>query len=162
MLGQILAGVAITCLGALAAACAGSPAQSVAPTSAATVSPATQSASADVAAISALIGTYGATIPSGVNAAPGKWRLTIDEAGLMFTHPEGHRFNPGAVLGVTATEIVLAPDPQCPVQEGTPTEGRYRWRLEGDILRFEVVSDSCQDRADTLTSSDWSLTLPGS
>lgn len=102
-------------------------------------------------------GTYTATIPSGVNAAPGKWKLAVTASGLMYTHPEGHSFSPGLVEEITATEIVLAPDPGCPVQEGTPTSGRYHWSVEGTSLTFEVISDSCQDRIDTLTSSEWSL-----
>ena len=102
-------------------------------------------------------GTYTATIPSGVNAAPGEWMLTVAADGLRFTHPDGHGFSPGSVENLSATEIVLAPDPGCPVQEGTPTSGRYRWSVEGASLTLEVLSDSCQDRIDTLTSSEWTL-----
>ena len=102
-------------------------------------------------------GTYTATIPSGVNAAPGEWTLTVTTNGLGFTHPYGHRFSAGSIEEISATEIVLAPDPECPVQEGTPTNGRYRWSVEGALLTFEVISDSCRDRIDTLTSSEWSL-----
>lgn len=104
-----------------------------------------------------LFGTYGATIPSGVNASPGKWTLTVAADKVVFTRPDGQSFSPGAVEEISANELVLAPDPGCTVQQGTPTEGRYRWTLKGEALRFEVVSDSCQDRIDTLTSREWSL-----
>ena len=104
-----------------------------------------------------LYGTYSATIPSGVNASPGEWTLTVAAGGVTFTRPDGQRFSPGAVEELTADEIVLAPDPGCPVQPGTPTAGRYRWSLEGEALKLEVVSDSCRDRIDTLTTSEWSL-----
>ena len=122
---------------------------------AATVS--TSPASSAVDSGAPIYGTYTATIPSGVNAAPGKWKLTVDGGGLTFTHPDGHSFSPGSVKAITANEIVIAPDPGCPVQEGAPTDGRYRWSLEGTSLTLEVISDSCQDRIDTLTSSEWSL-----
>jgi hypothetical protein len=106
---------------------------------------------------SVLYGTYTATIPAGVNAEPGTWRLTIGQFGVSFTRPDGQSFSPGTLEELTANEMVLGPDPGCPTQEGTPTEGRYRWSLEGEVLRLETVSDSCQDRIDTLTSDEWSL-----
>jgi hypothetical protein len=104
-----------------------------------------------------LEGTYTATIPSGVNAAPGTWRLSMAAGGWMFTHPDGNTFSPGSVVEITADEVVLAADPGCPGQAGTATEGSYRWSIEGTSLTFELVSDSCRDRIDTLTSSEWSL-----
>lgn len=100
-------------------------------------------------------GTYSATIPSGVNASPGTWWLTVAEGSVTFTRPDGQSFSPGALEEITAEEIVLAPDLGCTAQQGTPTEGRYRWSREGAALRLEVVSDSCQDRIDTLTISEW-------
>jgi hypothetical protein len=92
-----------------------------------------------------------------VNAEPGTWGLTVTASEVSFRRPDGQSFSPGAVVDITANEIVLAADPGCPVQEGTPTEGRYRWSREGDALRLELVSDSCQDRIDTLTSGEWSM-----
>jgi hypothetical protein len=160
---RILAGAAIASLVAVAAACASSTAPSASPTPAATSSP---SAAASVSASASplgsdpgtrLYGTYTATIPSGVNASPGKWTLTVAPAHVLFTRPDGQRFSPGAVVELTANEIALAPDPGCPTQSGTPTEGRYAWSREGDALTFEVVTDSCQDRIDTLTTSGWAL-----
>jgi hypothetical protein len=81
----------------------------------------------------------------------------VSAGAVSLTRPDGQSFSPGAVEELTANEIVVSPDPACPTQEGTPTEGRYRWSREGDTLRLEVVSDSCQDRIDTLTSSEWSV-----
>ena len=178
---RILAPAAIAFLVAVAIACT-STAPSASPTTAATSASAaasvstsasaaaSASASASAAAsVSAsqsplpsgpgalLYGTYTATIPSGLNASPGKWTLTVAADEVLFTRPDGQSFSPGGVEELTANEIVLAPDPGCTVQQGTPTEGRYRWSLKGDALRLEVVSDSCLDRIDTLTTSEWSL-----
>jgi hypothetical protein len=159
---RVLASAAIATLVAAATACTSSttPGASLA-TSAATSAPAAASVSAAESLIAsgpaALYGRYTATIPSGVNAEPGEWTLTVKEREFSFRRPDGQTFTPGTLEEVTATEIVVGPDPGCPVQEGTATEGRYRWSREGDTLRLEVVSDSCQDRIDTLTSSDWSL-----
>ena len=149
---SILAHAAIAALAAVATACSGPPPHSASPTTGAATS--ASSAASAVASIDPTVpyGTYSATIPSGVNAQPGTWGLTITADVVSFTRPDGGSFSPGAVVDITATEIVLAPDPGCPVQEGTPTEGRYRWSREGDALRLELVSDSCQDRIDTLTS----------
>lgn len=104
-----------------------------------------------------LYGTYTASIPAGVNAPPGSWGLTVTPDEVTFTRPDGRSFSPGTLVELTATEIVLGPDPDCPVQEGPATEGRYLWSRDGDTLTLEVVSDSCQDRIDTFTSSTWSV-----
>jgi hypothetical protein len=169
MLRHVVAIAAIASLVAVAAACTSSAPPSASPTTAAAASaPATASVPASAPASASqgpvasdpaalLYGTYTATIPSGVNAAPGNWRLLVAADAVSFTPPDGHSFSPGAVEEITATEIVLAPDPGCPTQSGTPTEGRYGWTREGDVLKLEVVSDSCRDRSDTLTSSEWSL-----
>ena len=141
----------------VAAGCSTSEPSSTGPLPPASAAATASPASSAGAPAATLDGTYTATIPSGVNAAPGTWKLTISAGGWMFRHPDGHTFSPGAVTEITATEVVLAPDTGCPVQAGTPTEGRYRWSLEATTLTFEVESDSCQDRIDTLTSSEWSL-----
>ncbi len=166
----ILARAAFVTLAFVATACSSSTSPSAPHTTGAATSAssaASPSAAASVAAsrgpaasgpAAQLYGTYYATIPSGVNAEPGKWKLTVSEFGLSFTRPDDQSFSPGALNELTASEIVLAPDPGCPVQAGTPTEGRYRWSRKGDALTLEVVSDSCKDRIDTLTSSEWSMT----
>jgi len=158
--GRILSPSVLVSVMAIVAACSSSAPTIAQPT--AGVVPAAPSVSASVSPTSSGIdsglpdGTYAATIPSGVNAAPGVWKLTITASEVMFTHPEGHSFSPGFVEEITATEVVFAPDPACPAQEGTPTSGRYGWSAEGTSLIFEVISDSCHDRIDTLTPSAWS------
>ena len=148
---------------AIASACASSAPSSARSTTgavlstsgAATASPSSAAAGVDPGA--RLHGTYIATIPSGVNASPGVWKLTLAASGVTFRRPDGQSFSPGAVKEITANEIVLAADPGCPVQEGAPTDGRYRWTVDGTSLTLAVISDSCQDRIDTLTSSEWTL-----
>ncbi|MET0888207.1 MAG: hypothetical protein ABWX92_17350 [Mycetocola sp.] len=159
---RILAWAAVAFLVAVVAACTSSTGPSASPTTSAATSasaPASESASRSPIATgsAALYGRYIATIPPGVNAQPGKWTLAVSESGVTFSGPGGQSFSPGAVEELTSNEFVLAPDPGCPVQEGTPTEGRYRWSREGDALMLEVVADSCQDRIDTFTTSEWSL-----
>jgi hypothetical protein len=156
--GRILPCAAATVVVVVAGACAGSAPTSAPPTTGAISSVAASapaSTSSAATGVAALYGSYTATIPSGVNAAPGDWSLDIATSGWTYTHPEGHRFTPGIVTELTANEVVLSPDRGCPVQAGTPTEGRYRWTLAGTSLKFDVISDSCQDRVDTLTSSVW-------
>ena len=75
----------------------------------------------------------------------------------MLGHPDGHAFDPGAIQEVSADAIVLAPDPACPNPDGAPGEGRYRWSVADGTLTFEVVSDPCQARVDTLTRAEWSM-----
>ena len=152
MLRRVLAPAAIASLVALATACtsSGTPSASSTASVSATRSP-IASDPADP------YGSYSATIPAGVNADPGNWTLVIGPSEIRFYRPNGQTFTPGTLDEVTETEIVLSPDPGCTVQQGTATEGRYRWSREGDTLILEVVSDLCQDRIDTLTSSEWSL-----
>ena len=147
---------ALVSIVAITSACSTSAPSSAAPT--AGDQPASPSPAARANPLALLPqGTFTATIPSGVNAAPGEWKLSVSADGLWFTHPDGHGFRPGSVEELTATDLVLTPDPACPVQEGTPTSGHYRWSVEGTSLTLEVISDSCQDRIDTLTSDVWSL-----
>lgn len=144
---------------AIAAGCA-SPAAPNVPSatgsSAPAASPTSGPSTASSSALTPFEGRYTTTIGADTGAPPGKWTLVIENGELVFTHPDGRTFSPGDVQAVTANEIVLAPDPACPDQQ-TPTEGRYRWRLAGDTLKFEEVSDSCRDRAATLTVTDWTL-----
>ena len=137
---RVLSVAVLVCVIAVAGGCSSAPRSSATPT-----------------AVAIPHGTYTATIPSGVNAAPGEWKLTVAAGGITYTHPEGHGFSPGSIEEISATEIVFAADPTCPVQEGTPTTGRYGWSAERTSLTFVLISDSCQDRIDTLTSSAWTL-----
>ncbi len=107
-----------------------------------------------------LLGTYQSLIKAnGFQTDPsiGQWDLRIDAQGLTFIKPSGKEFSPGTVNEVTAGEITFAPDFGCPTQRGEATEGRYRWRLEGTSLIFTEISDSCGERANTLTQNPWEL-----
>ena len=150
MVRRVVASAAIASLVAAATACTSSSPPSASP-----------SASVSATVIASVpadpFGSYFAKIPSGLNAEPGTWTLVIGPDELRFYRPDGQTFTPGTLDEITETEIVLSPDPGCTVQQGTATEGRYRWSREADALSLEVVSDSCQDRIDTLTSSEWSL-----
>jgi hypothetical protein len=110
---------------------------------------------------SALLGTYTTTLGAetvrnppdpGVQTPSGEWRLEITDAGATLTDPAGNEFPPGDPIEISEEEIVFAPDPECPVQEGTPGEGTYEWRLEGSTLTLTEVDDSCRDRAFVLTA----------
>ncbi len=116
---------------------------------------------------SALLGEYTTTIDSetvgnppdpGVQTPPGEWRLEITSSGATLTDPSGNEFPPGDPIDISEESIVFAPDPQCPVQEGTPGQGTYEWGLEGDDLMFIEVEDTCRDRAFLLTAQSWSRT----
>ena len=104
---------------------------------------------------SPLIGTFRTTVGANdFNTPTGDWQLRIDEAGMTFVQPDGFDFSPGDVVSVSASEVVFAADPECPTQEGIPTEGTYTWALD-DALVFTVVSDTCRDRAALLTQAPW-------
>jgi len=158
---RIVTGAAIASLLTLAVACT-----SASPGASPSLAAGSESAPASVAASPSplpsdpgalLFGSWTATLPEGVNAEPGTWTLTVTANDLRFTRPDGQSFSPGALVELTASEVVLAADAGCPTQTGTPTEGRYGWTRDGDAVTFEVVSDSCQDRIDTLTTSSWTL-----
>lgn len=158
---RILTGAALATVIAVAAACTSSPSDSPSPTAASSASAAASVAASptplpsDPGAL--LFGSWTAAIPAGVNASPGTWTLTVSATGVNFTHPDGHGFSPGALIELTASEMKLAADLGCPDQVGTPTAGHYRWTRDGDALTFEVVSDTCQDRVDVLTTSEWTV-----
>lgn len=103
-------------------------------------------------------GTYTAEIPEGVEAAPGQWTMDVGPDGIVWTHPGGSTFSPGDVVEVTSNGIVFAADPQCPDQDGEPTEGSYEWSWDGEQLTFTLQSDSCPGRRDTLTTAPWEPT----
>lgn len=111
---------------------------------------------------SALLGEYTTTLDSetvpGVQTPAGEWRLEITTVGATLTDPAGNEFPPGDPIDISDEAIVFAPDPDCPVQEGTPGEGTYAWCLEGSDLTFLVVEDTCRDRAFLLTAQSWSRT----
>jgi hypothetical protein len=109
-----------------------------------------------------LVGTYATTLgPSGPELdepnPPGKWKLLVtSETEAYFQPPEGPSFPVGNPIELSAGRIVLAPDPECPTQTGTPGNGEYEWSLDGGTLTFTDVKDSCRDRSFVLTSKPWS------
>jgi hypothetical protein len=105
-----------------------------------------------------LLGTYESLVrANGFQTDSGQWDIRIDAQGVTFIKPNGSEFSPGAVKEVTADEITFAADFGCPTQSGAAAEGRYRWRLQGTSLTFTEVSDSCGERANTLTQDQWDL-----
>jgi hypothetical protein len=112
----------------------------------------------------ALLGNYTTTLgPSGPELSepnpPGTWGLRItSETDAYFQPPEGPSFPVGNPIEVSADRIVLAPDPECPTQEGSPAKGTYEWQLTETTLTLTEVSDTCRDRAFVLTSKPWSRT----
>jgi len=104
------------------------------------------------------IGTFETAVTANeFNTPIGDWQLAIDEGGVTFVQPDGLKFSPGDVESLTGSEIVFAPDPECPTQEGDPTEGRYQWAIEGAELVISEVEDSCRDRAHLLTQAAWQV-----
>jgi hypothetical protein len=119
----------------------------------------TESAGASPAA---LLGNYTTTLgPSGPELnepnPPGEWGLQItSETDAYFQPPKGPSFPAGNPIELSGDQIVFAPDPECPTQEGTPGNGVYEWRLNGKTLTITEVEDTCRDRAFVLTSKPWS------
>ena len=91
-------------------------------------------------------------------ATPGVWTLTIDSGDATLTGPEGHN-PPLAPTTLSETEMVLSPDPTCR-NDGAPSEGVYDVEVSSDSLQFTEVSDSCGDRAFTLTTYTWERKTP--
>jgi len=112
----------------------------------------------------ALLGNYTTTLgPSGPELTepnpPGKWGLQItSETDAFFQPPKGPSFPAGNPIELSEDQMVFAPDPECPTQEGTPGNGVYEWRLNGNMLTITEVKDTCRDRAFVLTSKPWSKT----
>lgn len=107
---------------------------------------------------SALFGTFETAVTANEFDTPiGDWLLSIHAGGATFVQPDGLEFSPGDVESVTDSEIVFAPDPECPTQEGDATEGRYQWAIEGAELVITEVEDSCRDRAHLLTQAAWQV-----
>lgn len=107
---------------------------------------------------SALFGTFETAVTANeFNTPIGDWQLAIDEGGVTFVQPDGFEFSPGDVESLTDSEIVFAPDPECPTQEVDATEGRYQWEIEGVELVISEVEDSCRDRAHLLTQAAWQI-----
>ena len=101
----------------------------------------------------ALQGTWTATV-TGTTASSGIWTLTITGTDMVFTNPVGgDPFSIGPTA-VTETSLTLVADSGCPDQT-TVTPGIYALKVQGSTLTVTLLSDSCGDRAATLTTSPW-------
>ena len=104
----------------------------------------------------ALRGTWTADV-TGTSASSGAWKLTISDTNFSLQNPIGgdpFTLDPTAV---SETAVVFPASTDCPDQ-ATVTEGTYTIALAGDTLVFTLGSDSCGDRAATLTSTPWKRT----
>jgi hypothetical protein len=92
--------------------------------------------------------------PSGHPLPAGMWRLTLRGRSATFTNPaNGTTFPLGSgPVSVTGDRFVVGPSPSCPDQPGKATKGVYRFTLRRAVLTFRKVSESCNDRAATLTA----------
>ena len=111
-----------------------------------------------------LDGTYEITVAeedetASGGAEPGVWTLTINSGDATLTGPGGQT-PPLAPTTLSETEMVVPPDPECPNNDGEPGEGVYKVELSDESLEFTKVSDTCGDRAFTLTTYTWERTTP--
>ena len=111
-----------------------------------------------------LDGTYEITVAeedetASGGAEPGVWTLTINSGDATLTGPSGQT-PPMAPTTLSEIEMVVPPDPECPNNDGEPGEGVYKVELSDESLEFTKVSDTCGDRAFTLTIHTWERTTP--
>ena len=124
----------------------------------------------------AIAGTYTVTMTDEALAAAGApmvYRLEYrDKQWILEFTPDGvHHWSQVTPVGViersygdislTSTEILFKKDHgelSC-TERGKgydfTEEGRYRWKLEGDQLTFEVISEQCQGRDYALIALPW-------
>jgi hypothetical protein len=124
----------------------------------------------------AIAGTYAVTMTDEALAAvdtPMAYRLLFrDKQWIMEFTPEGvHHWSEVTPVGVversygdislTGDEILFKKDHgelSC-TERGKgydfTEEGSYKWRLEGDQLTFQLISDECQDRIYALVALPW-------
>lgn len=79
-------------------------------------------------------------------------RLLLTGGVFRVVHDPGE-FRSVGHFEVDGDTVTFLNDPTCPTTRGT-----YRWRLEGDVLSFEVVDDDCAFgdlRSRYLTATSW-------
>ena len=105
---------------------------------------------------SELQGTWHAVV-TGTTATSGDWTLKGTASDLLLKNPGAADNDYFSVepIAITPTMLTLGADSGCPDQ-ATVTEGSYTWALTGGRLVITLVSDSCGDRAATLTKTPWS------
>ena len=119
---------------------------------AATAAPATASpATAEDSRIpDAFLGTWTADITEGT-ASYGTWSLRITPYDMELLNPiagsedEYFSLNPKTT---SETGVSMWEDPDCEAAE-------YRWSIDGGLLTFEAVEDTCGDRKAVLTTTSW-------
>lgn len=141
-------------LSPLLAACAqevrqGSPAASGSP-SQTTASSATLQATPEFPAPAELQGTWGAVSDSGSDLV-----LVLRETGYTLTQSStatGSRSTNGRIE-VEGAEIHFSNANAC------PGDGRYRWSIENDVLRFEAIGeDECTGRTGSFVDTEYTAT----
>ena len=145
---------ALLAVAVLAAACSGAgQSTSLHPSASATPVARSSPAPTNYFVPAALQGTWTATV-TGTTASSGIWTLTITGTDMVFTNPVGgDPFSIGPTA-VTETSLTLVADSGCPDQT-TVTPGIYALKVPGSTLTVTLLSDSCGDRAATLTTSPW-------
>jgi len=103
-----------------------------------------------------LQGTWHAVV-TGTTATSGTWTLKGTANDLLLKNPGATDTDYFSVepIAITPTTLTLGADSGCPDQ-ATVTEGSYTWALTNAQLVIKLVSDSCGDRAATLTKTPWS------
>lgn len=93
--------------------------------------------------------TFRATDPEGTAIA-----FSFDTSGTLTTYVNGQQFSSISykVTGdeVSFREITSPADYSC-----GDSQGRYKWKLEGNQLVFTLVSDTCDLRSRYLTGLAW-------
>jgi hypothetical protein len=105
---------------------------------------------------SELQGTWHAVV-TGTTATSGTWTLRGTATDLLLKNPGASDTDYFSVepIAITPTTLTLGADSGCPDQASV-TEGSYTWSLTGGKLVIKLMSDSCGDRAATLTKTPWS------
>lgn len=101
-------------------------------------------------------GPPGHTLPTGTPNG-GLWELTLGPGEAQFYNSfNGQTFPLGPSARITGQELVVAADKTCPhIYPRHLIAGIYTYRLLGRTLTFHKVSDTCLDRAATLTLHPW-------
>jgi len=104
-----------------------------------------------------LVCIFGAALAQPENKFPkgtysnGQFAITFQDDGTH-TVKEGDNVVVKGTYKITGDQIVLSDKEGQYACEG---EGKYKWKAEGNALRFEKVEDGCDGRANALTEQQW-------
>ena len=101
----------------------------------------------------ALLGVWASDV-RGTTATSGHWLLKGEPGNLSLKNPVGSEYFTLDPTLVSDHEIVVPAAADCPDQTAV-MEGRYTYAITGSELVITLVSDSCGDRAGTLTVAPW-------